>query len=83
VAKMDTALISSLTALAAVVFAPIVSIYVAKRQIRASVVSVNRQAWINRLRDELVFSFVKYAWYRPHMQRTPSLCQRQSSAMRA
>jgi len=32
-----------------------VSVYVAKRQIRASVVSVNRQAWINRLRDELAF----------------------------
>jgi len=55
VAKMDTTLISSLTALAAVVFAPMVSVYVAKRQIRASVVSVNRQAWINRLRDELAF----------------------------
>ncbi|MDE2269406.1 MAG: hypothetical protein KGL33_10400 [Betaproteobacteria bacterium] len=52
---MDTGLISSLTALAAVVFAPMVSVYVAKRQIRASVVSVNRQAWINRLRDELAF----------------------------
>ncbi|OZA80412.1 MAG: hypothetical protein B7X64_06085 [Halothiobacillus sp. 39-53-45] len=32
-----------------------VSVYVAKRQIRASVVSGNRQAWINRLRDELAF----------------------------
>ncbi len=53
--KMDTALISSLTALAAVIFAPMVSIHVAKRQIRASVVSVSRQAWINRLRDELAF----------------------------
>lgn len=52
---MDTGLISSLTALAAVVFAPMVSVYVAKRQIRASVVSVNRQTWINRLRDEIAF----------------------------
>ncbi len=52
---MDAAFISSLTALAAVVFAPMVSVYVTKRQIRASVVSVNRQAWINRLRDELAF----------------------------
>ena len=54
-AKMDTAIISSLTALAAVALAPMISVYVAKRQIRASVVSANRQAWINRLRDELAF----------------------------
>lgn len=52
---MDTAFISALTALAAVIVAPVVSVYVAKREIRASVVSSNRQAWINRLRDELAF----------------------------
>ena len=57
---IDPATISATTALVAVVVSPIVSVYVAKRQIRASVVSANRQAWINQLRDtlaELVTSF--------------------------
>ena len=46
-----------LTAAAAVcvaltaIIAPVVAVYVAKRQIRATVVSVNRQKWIDTLRD--------------------------------
>lgn len=50
---MDASTISAATALVAVVVGPAASIYVAKRHIRASVLSANRQAWINRLRDEL------------------------------
>jgi hypothetical protein len=53
-----------LTALAAVLVTPLVSIFVVKkqtntalevalRQIRASVVSTNRQRWIDQLRDQL------------------------------
>ena len=42
-----------MTALIAVIVSPIVSIYVAKRQIRASVVSTSRQKWIDSLRDQL------------------------------
>jgi hypothetical protein len=41
------------TALAATLISPFVSVYVARRQIRASLVSANRQAWINALRDDL------------------------------
>jgi hypothetical protein len=41
------------TALAATLISPFVSIYVARRQIRATLVSANRQAWINALRDDL------------------------------
>jgi len=50
---VDPAAISATTALVAVVLSPVVSIYVARRQIRASVVSANRQAWINQLREAL------------------------------
>lgn len=46
-------LISALTALAAVVVGPTISLRIAKKQIKASQVSSNRQAWINRLRDEV------------------------------
>ena len=41
------------TALVAVIVGPVVSVYIARRQIRASVVSANRQAWINNLRDAI------------------------------
>lgn len=50
---MDTQAISALTALVAVVLGPSVSVYLAKRQIHASVVSSNRQKWIDNLRDLL------------------------------
>jgi P pilus assembly chaperone PapD len=46
-------IVTALTALVAVVVGPIVSIYVARRQIRASVVSNNRQQWIDNLRDTI------------------------------
>ena len=47
------ALISALTALAATVVGPLVSFYTTRLQIRATLVSANRQAWINALRDDL------------------------------
>lgn len=50
---IDAQWLSALTALVAVVLSPIISIYVARRQIRASVVSSNRQKWIDQLRDRL------------------------------
>jgi triphosphoribosyl-dephospho-CoA synthetase len=49
----EPAVVSAVTALVAVIVGPLVSIIVAKNQINASVVSSNRQSWINRLRDEL------------------------------
>lgn len=51
--SFEPAVVSAVTALVAVILGPLVSIFVAKNQINASVVSSNRQAWINRLRDEL------------------------------
>ena len=45
--------IAAATALVAVVLGPIVSVYVVRRQIRATVVSTNRQAWINDLRNTI------------------------------
>lgn len=50
---MDTSQISAVIALVAVVVGPIVSVYITKRQIHASVVSSNRQKWIDNLRDQL------------------------------
>ena len=56
--SIDTALVSSVTALVAVIVGPIVTVYGTKKQIKYSVVSSNRQQWINRLRDEIA-SFVQ------------------------
>lgn len=50
---VDPVVISAITALFAVIVAPIVTWCVTKKEINASVVSGNRQAWINRLRDEV------------------------------
>lgn len=49
----EPAVVSAITALVAVVVGPVVTICVAKKHVNASVVSGNRQVWINRLRDEL------------------------------
>jgi hypothetical protein len=49
--------ISALVALTATAITPFVSIAIAKKQIRANVVSTNRQAWINALRDDLAELF--------------------------
>lgn len=46
-------IVTALTALAAVVLGPLVSIYVVRRQFAAQVLSTNRQQWINALRDRL------------------------------
>ena len=46
-------LITALTALAASIFGPAVSLSVARRQFRASVLSTNRQRWIDTFRDRL------------------------------
>ncbi|GAC28600.1 hypothetical protein [Brumicola pallidula] len=51
--NFEPPVVSAITALVAVIVGPLVSIIVAKKQINASVVSSSRQAWINRLRDEL------------------------------
>lgn len=50
---MSTEIITALAALCAVILGPLVSIYVVQRQTRATVLSGNRQQWINNLRDEL------------------------------
>jgi hypothetical protein len=45
------ALVSAITALAAVVLSPLVAMWAAERQSRVAVLSANRQSWINALRD--------------------------------
>ncbi len=45
------ALIAAVTALCAVLLGPLVSVWAAERQSRVAVLSANRQAWINSLRD--------------------------------
>ena len=51
--SFEPAVVSAITALVAIIIGPLVSICIAKNQINASVISTNRQVWINRLRDEL------------------------------
>ena len=46
-----TAVISSLAAIIGVVIGSIVSFFIARQQFRATVLSANRQQWINTLRD--------------------------------
>jgi hypothetical protein len=57
-----TSIAAILTALAAVIIAPLVTYRTAARQIRANVVSANRQAWIDKLRDELAELFELLTW---------------------
>ena len=45
------AILSAATAIIAVVMGPLVSLWAARRQSRVTVLSANRQAWINTLRD--------------------------------
>ena len=58
------AILAAATALAAVIIGPIVSLRIARRHIRASVVSANRQAWINMLRDSIADYLAKQAMAR-------------------
>ena len=51
-----------MTALAAVIITPILTYLNARKQIRANLVSANRQAWINALRDELAELFELLTW---------------------
>ena len=46
-------IISVVIALFAVIIGPFVTLYIARRQIKANVLSPNRQQWINTLRDEI------------------------------
>ena len=52
-AEYTVAVISALSALCAILLAPLISLYTVKRQIGVSVLSNNRQAWINALRDSI------------------------------
>lgn len=49
----EPAIVSSITALVAVIASPFATVYVANKNIKSSVVSKNRQDWINRLRNEI------------------------------
>lgn len=57
-------IITTTTALIAVVVSPVISIVVARKQIWASVVSSNRQKWIDNLRDTLAEFLSKEAMAR-------------------
>jgi hypothetical protein len=48
---LTVAFVSALTALSAAILSPLVSLFVARMQIRAAVVSNNRERWIETLRD--------------------------------
>lgn len=54
------AVLSAFTALCAVVLGPLVSLWAARQQSRVTVLSANRQTWINSLRDAIA-EFVSVA----------------------
>jgi hypothetical protein len=56
------AIAAILTALAAVIVSPFVAFLTTRKQIRANLVSANRQAWIDKLRDELAELFELLTW---------------------
>ena len=56
------AIISAVSALCAIVLGPLVALWAARRQSRAAVLSANRQAWINSLRDA-VAEFISLVAY--------------------
>lgn len=47
------AIIAAVTALGAVILGPLVSLWAAQKQAKVTVLSANRQAWINSLRDSV------------------------------
>ncbi|VAW83134.1 hypothetical protein MNBD_GAMMA12-2634 [hydrothermal vent metagenome] len=52
-----------ITALFAVIVSPLISVYITKKQLRASVNSKSRQEWINLLREEItnyLFGLIKF-----------------------
>ena len=51
--ELSIQLVTALTALCAVLLSPLVALYTVKRETNATVLSGNRQQWINNLRDEL------------------------------
>jgi hypothetical protein len=57
-----TAVAAILTALAAVIVSPFVTYLTTRKQIRANLISANRQAWIDKLRDELAELFDLLTW---------------------
>src|SRR3982751_3778326 len=60
--ESSIALISTITALFATLLGPLVSLWVTNKQVSASVLSANRQSWINNLRDLMAeyFSIVNF-----------------------
>jgi hypothetical protein len=52
-AQFSTETLSLVIALLAILFAPIIQLIISKRQINSSVLSKNRQEWINTLRDSI------------------------------
>jgi hypothetical protein len=70
-------LITAVTALAAVIVTPIISLYVVRKEIDAKVLSENRQAWINELRERIA-TFVTLAQTYPMMLDTDSSVEKSS-----
>src|SRR5262249_29232062 len=70
------AFLTACTALIASVASPVVSMLVARRQIRASVISNNRERWVEQLRDsvaEYVGLLLSAAWARQTMELAQTL----------
>src|SRR6202035_6015951 len=65
------AIAATMTAMAAVIISPLVTYLTARKQIRATLVSANRQSWIDALRVELSELFELLTWQ--YLQRPGTL----------
>jgi hypothetical protein len=63
--------LSAITAIAAVIISPAITYFTVRKQIRANLVSANRQSWIDKLRDELSELFELLTWQ--YLQRPGTL----------
>ena len=70
-----TNILVALTALAAVIFGPLISIYTVNRETRAAVHSQHRQAWINALRTNIADLFMLYHRAKRLLHRTGPIDQ--------
>jgi len=65
-------MLSAVTAIVAVVVSPTIAYLTVRKQIRANLVSANRQAWINELRKELSELLELLSWQHYHRPGTLS-----------
>jgi NifB/MoaA-like Fe-S oxidoreductase len=67
------AIASAIAAIVSAIVSPLITANTTKKQIRASLISANRQAWINSLREELSELLELFIWVHTRIILVPSL----------